>query len=289
MSKLYKISTEAKKVDEAIAAKHLVLPLSKIIGVVRNEDGEVLDEKQPLLKDGSYFVKFIKEEKSVNYTPASTTFTFKCDLKEKKLPYELKTHIRAVEETQFGEKNLGAIIDSDFIFADTDLEYYIDFTDKVVYAVDNQDVETEAEVLDDVNVLLEDPRTVAYHTEYPTEKDDWSEALGIEKPEEPEEPKEEPKPEDPKPEEPKKEEPKEEPKEDSKKEEEPKKEEPKEEPKKEDPKPEPKPEFKPEVKKPEVKESSDDKSKSSKKHKVIGVVVAVVVLAVIVGLAIYHM
>lgn len=283
MSKLYKISTEAKKVDEAIAAKHLVLPLSKIIGVVRNEDGEVLDEKQPLLKDGSYFVKFIKEEKSVNYTAASTTFTFKCDLKEKKLPYELKTHIRAVEETQFGEKNLGAIIDSDFIFADTDLEYYIDFTDKVVYAVDNQDVETEAEVLDDVNVLLEDPRTVAYHTEYPTEKDDWSEALGIEKPEEP-------KPEDPKPEEPKKEEPKEEPKED------PKKEEPKEEPK-EDPKPEPKPEEKPEpkpevqpeVKKPEVKESSDDKSKSSKKHKVIGVVVAVVVLAVIVGLAIYHM
>lgn len=275
MSKLYKISTEAKKVDEAIAAKHLVLPLSKIIGVVRNEDGEVLDEKQPLLKDGSYFVKFIKEEKSVNYTAASTTFTFKCDLKEKKLPYELKTHIRAVEETQFGEKNLGAIIDSDFIFADSDLEYYIDFTDKVVYAVDNQDVETEAEVLDDVNVLLEDPRTVAYHTEYPTEKDDWSEALGIEKPEEP-------KPEDPKPEEPKKEEPKEEPKED------PKKEEPKEEPK-EDPKPEPKPEVQPEVKKPEVKESSDDKSKSSKKHKVIGVVVAVVVLAVIVGLAIYHM
>ena len=152
MSKLYKISTEAKKVDEAIAAKHLVLPLSKIIGVIRNEDGEVLDEKQPLLKDGSYFVKFIKEEKSVNYTAASTTFTFKCDLKEKKLPYELKTHIRAVEETQFGEKNLGAIIDSDFIFADSDLEYYIDFTDKVVYAVDNQDVETEAEVLDDVNV-----------------------------------------------------------------------------------------------------------------------------------------
>ena len=288
MSKLYKILTEAKKVDEAIAAKHLVLPLSKIIGVVRNEDGEVLDENQPLLKDGSYFVKFIKEEKSVNYTAASTTFTFKCDLKEKKLPYELKTHIRAVEETQFGEKNLGAIIDSDFIFADTDLEYYIDFTDKVVYAVDNQDVETEAEVLDDVNVLLEDPRTVAYHTEYPTEKDDWSEVLGIEKPEEP---KEEPKPEDPKPEEPKKEEPKEEPKED------PKKEEPKEDPKKEDPKPEPKPdekpepkpEVQPEVKKPEVKESSDDKSKSSKKHKVIGVVVAVVVLAVIVGLAIYHM
>lgn len=278
MSKLYKISTEAKKVDEAIAAKHLVLPLSKIIGVVRNEDGEVLDEKQPLLKDGSYFVKFIKEEKSVNYTAASTTFTFKCDLKEKKLPYELKTHIRAVEETQFGEKNLGAIIDSDFIFADTDLEYYIDFTDKVVYAVDNQDVETEAEVLDDVNVLLEDPRTVAYHTEYPTEKDDWSEALGIEKPEEL-------KPEDPKPEEPKKEEPKEEPKED------PKKEEPKEEPK-EDPKPEPKPEEKPEPKpevQPEVKEPSDDKSKSSKKHKVIGVIVAVVVLAVIVGLAIYHM
>ena len=272
MSKLYKISTEAKKVDEAIAAKHLVLPLSKIIGVVRNEDGEVLDEKQPLLKDGSYFVKFIKEEKSVNYTAASTTFTFKCDLKEKKLPYELKTHIRAVEETQFGEKNLGAIIDSDFIFADSDLEYYIDFTDKVVYAVDNQDVETEAEVLDDVNVLLDDPRTVAYHTEYPTEKDDWSEALGIEKPEDP---KEEPKPEDPKKEDPKPEEPK--------------KEEPKEEPKKEDPKPEPKPEFKPEVKKPEVKESSDDKSKSSKKHKVIGVVVAVVVLAVIVGLAIYHM
>lgn len=275
MSKLYKISTEAKKVDEAIAAKHLVLPLSKIIGVVRNEDGEVLDEKQPLLKDGSYFVKFIKEEKSVNYTAASTTFTFKCDLKEKKLPYELKTHIRAVEETQFGEKNLGTIIDSDFIFADSDLEYYIDFTDKVVYAVDNQDVETEAEVLDDVNVLLEDPRTVAYHTEYPTEKDDWSEALGIEKPEESEEPKEEPKPEDPK---------KEEPKEDPKKEEEPKKEEPK-----EDPKPEPKPEVQPEVKKPEVKESSDDKSKSSKKHKVIGVVVAVVVLAVIVGLAVYHM
>nr|DAR60980.1 MAG TPA: hypothetical protein [Caudoviricetes sp.] len=281
MSKLYKILTEAKKVDEAIAAKHLVLPLSKIIGVVRNEDGEVLDENQPLLKDGSYFVKFIKEEKSVNYTAASTTFTFKCDLKEKKLPYELKTHIRAVEETQFGEKNLGAIIDSDFIFADSDLEYYIDFTDKVVYAVDNQDVETEAEVLDDVNVLLEDPRTVAYHTEYPTEKDDWSEVLGIEKPEEP---KEEPKPEDPKPEEPKKEEPKEEPKEDPKKEEEPKREEPK-----EDPKPEPKPEVQPEVKKPEVKESSDDKSKSSKKHKVIGVVVAVVVLAVIVGLAIYHM
>lgn len=278
MSKLYKISTEAKKVDEAIAAKHLVLPLSKIIGVVRNEDGEVLDEKQPLLKDGSYFVKFIKEEKSVNYTAASTTFTFKCDLKEKKLPYELKTHIRAVEETQFGEKNLGAIIDSDFIFADTDLEYYIDFTDKVVYAVDNQDVETEAEVLDDVNVLLEDPRTVAYHTEYPTEKDDWSEALGIEKPDEPEEPKEDPKPEDPK---------KEEPKEDPKKEEEPK-EEPKPEPKP-DEKPEPKPEVQPEVKKPEVKESSDDKSKSSKKHKVIGVVVAVVVLAVIVGLAIYHM
>lgn len=274
MSKLYKISTEAKKVDEAIAAKHLVLPLSKIIGVVRNEDGEVLDENQPLLKDGSYFVKFIKEEKSVNYTTASTTFTFKCDLKEKKLPYELKTHIRAVEETQFGEKNLGAVIDSDFIFADTDLEYYIDFTDKVVYAVDNQDVETEAEVLDDVNVLLEDPRTVAYHTEYPTEKDDWSEALGIEKPEEP-------KPEDPKPEEPKKEEPKEEPKED------PKKEEPKEDPKPE-PKPEEKPEPKPEVQ-PEVKEPSDDKSKSSKKHKVIGVVVAVVVLAVIVGLAIYHM
>lgn len=283
MSKLYKILTEAKKVDEAIAAKHLVLPLSKIIGVVRNEDGEVLDENQPLLKDGSYFVKFIKEEKSVNYTAASTTFTFKCDLKEKKLPYELKTHIRAVEETQFGEKNLGAIIDSDFIFADTDLEYYIDFTDKVVYAVDNQDVETEAEVLDDVNVLLEDPRTVAYHTEYPTEKDDWSEVLGIEKPEEPEEPKEEPKPEDPKPEE-----PKEEPKEDSKKEEEPKKEDPKPEPKPEE-KPEPKPEVQPEVKKPEVKESSDDKSKSSKKHKTIGVVVAVVVLAVIVGLAIYHM
>lgn len=279
MSKLYKISTEAKKVDEAIAAKHLVLPLSKIIGVVRNEDGEVLDEKQPLLKDGSYFVKFIKEEKSVNYTAVSTTFTFKCDLKEKKLPYELKTHIRAVEETQFGEKNLGAIIDSDFIFADTGLEYYIDFTDKVVYAVDNQDVETEAEVLDDVNVLLEDPRTVAYHTEYPTEKDDWSEVLGIEKPEEP---KEEPKPEDPKPEEPKKEEPKEEPKED------PKKEDPKPEPKP-DEKPEPKPEVQPEVKKPEVKESSDDKSKSSKKHKVIGVVVAVVVLAVIVGLAVYHM
>ena len=279
MSKLYKISTEAKKVDEAIAAKHLVLPLSKIIGVVRNEDGEVLDEKQPLLKDRSYFVKFIKEEKSVNYTAASTTFTFKCDLKEKKLPYELKTHIRAVEETQFGEKNLGAIIDSDFIFADTDLEYYIDFTDKVVYAVDNQDVETEAEVLDDVNVLLEDPRTVAYHTEYPTEKDDWSEALGIEKPEEP---KDEPKPEDPKPEEPKKEEPKEEPKED------PKKEDPKPEPKP-DEKPEPKPEVQPEVKKPEVKESSDDKSKSSKKYKVIGAVVAVVVLAVIVGLSIYHM
>lgn len=283
MSKLYKISTEAKKVDEAIAAKHLVLPLSKIIGVVRNEDGEVLDEKQPLLKDGSYFVKFIKEEKSVNYTAASTTFTFKCDLKEKKLPYELKTHIRAVEETQFGEKNLGAIIDSDFIFADSDLEYYIDFTDKVVYTVDNQDVETEAEVLDDVNVLLEDPRTVAYHTEYPTEKDDWSEVLGIEKPEEPEEPKEEPKPEDPKPEE-----PKEEPKEDSKKEEEPKKEDPKPEPKPEE-KPEPKPEVQPEVKKPEVKESSDDKSKSSKKHKTIGIVAAVVVLAVIVGLAIYHM
>lgn len=199
MSKLYKISTDAKKVDEAIASKHLVLPLSKILGVVRDEDGEVLDENQPLLKEGSYFVKFIKEEKSVNYTQDSITYTFKCDVKEKRLPYEFKTHIRAVEETLFGEKNLGVIIDSDFIFADSNLEYYIDFTDKVVYTVDNDDIETEAEVLDDVNVLLLDPRTVAYHTEYPTEKDDWSEALGIEKPEEPEEPKEEPK-EDPKPE-----------------------------------------------------------------------------------------
>lgn len=204
MSKLYEILTDAKKVDEAIASKHVILPLSKLIGVVRDEDGEVLDENQDLLTTDPYFVKFIKEEWSKNYTQDSLTYTFKCKVKEKDLPHEAKIHVRCVEETKFGETNLGTIIDSDFIFADSNLEYYVDFTDKKIYAVDNEDVETEAEVLEDVNVLLEKPRTVAYHTEYPTEEDDWSQALGIEKPDVPPVPNPEPKPEpqpEPKPEE----------------------------------------------------------------------------------------
>ena len=156
-----------------------------------------------------------------------------------------------MEETKFGETNLGTIIDSDFIFADSNLEYYVDFTDKKIYAVDNEDVETEAEVLEDVNVLLEKPRTVAYHTEYPTEEDDWSEALGIEKPDVPPVPKPEPKPE---------------------------------------PQPEPKPEPKPEEKKPESKDKDNsDDSKSSKKRNIAGIVAAVIILVAIVGLTIYHM
>nr|DAX15802.1 MAG TPA: hypothetical protein [Caudoviricetes sp.] len=266
MSKLYEILNDAKKVDAAIAAKHVILPLSKILGVVRDQDGELLVEKQDLLTVNPYFVKFIREEKSVNYTKDSITYTFKCDVKEKDLPHEAKIHVRCVEETNFGEKNLGTVIDSDFIFADSNLEYYIDFTDQVVYAVDNEDVETESEVLDDVNVLIEVPRTVAYHTEYPTEEDDWSGALGIEKPEKPipdpvPEPQPEPKPEEPKPEEPAPQDPK-----------------------PEDPKPEPKPQPE-EDKKPEDKK---DCKKSSKKFKIAGIVLAVVVLVAIVGLTIYN-
>ena len=251
MSKLYEILTDAKKVDEAIASKHVILPLSKLIGVMRDEDGEVLDENQDLLTNDPYFVKFIKEEWSKNYTQDSLTYTFKCKVKEKDLPHEAKIHVRCVEETKLGETNLGTIIDSDFIFADSNLEYYVDFTDKKIYAVDNEDVETEAEVLEDVNVLLEKPRTVAYHTEYPTEEDDWSEALGIEKPDVPPVPNPEPKPE---------------------------------------PQPEPKPEPKPEEKKPESKDKDNsDDSKSSKKRKIVGIVAAVIILVAIVGLTIYHM
>lgn len=266
MSKLYEILNDAKKVDAAIAAKHVILPLSKILGVVREQDGELLVEKQDLLTVNPYFVKFIREEKSVNYTKDSITYTFKCVVKEKDLPHEAKIHVRCVEETNFGEKNLGTVIDSDFIFADSNLEYYIDFTDQVVYAVDNEDVETESEVLDDVNVLIEVPRTVAYHTEYPTEEDDWSGALGIEKPEKPipdpvPEPQPEPKPEEPKPEEPAPQDPK-----------------------PEEPKPEPKPQPE-EDKKPEDKK---DCKKSSKKFKIAGIILAVVVLVAIVGLTIYN-
>ena len=69
-----------------------------------------------------------------------------------------------MESKEYGEVITSTIVDTEVYYKSNKDEFYIDFTGLVCYRVNNDDVENEAEVLDDVQELYREPRVVAYHS-----------------------------------------------------------------------------------------------------------------------------
>ena len=140
----YEILQDGAKLDEAIKAENVVLPLSKLVGLQFNKNGSLLLE-QPVLDNKLSNIIFVKEQYPKDYN-------------EKTLLYNIILKPITVDKSNKDE-------------------FYIDFTGLVCYRVNNDDVENEAEVLDDVQELYREPRVVAYHSKSEKNIPGWETVL----------------------------------------------------------------------------------------------------------------
>lgn len=171
----YEILQDGAKLDEAIKAENVVLPLSKLVGLRFNEDGSLLLE-QPVLDNKLSNIIFVKEQYPKDYNEKSLLYNiiFKPITVDKEV---ISFKVKIVESKEYGEVITSTIVDTEVYYKSNKDEFYIDFTGLVCYRVNNDDVENEAEVLDDVQELYRDPRVVAYHSKSEKNIPGWETVL----------------------------------------------------------------------------------------------------------------
>jgi len=168
----YEILQDGAKLDEAIKAENVVLPLSKLVGLRFNEDGSLLLE-QPVLDNKLSNIIFVKEQYPKDYN--EKTLLYNIILKPITVDKEvISFKVKIVESKEYGEVITSTIVDTEVYYKSNKDEFYIDFTGLVCYRVNNDDVENEAEVLDDVH---RDPRVVAYHSKSEKNIPGWETVL----------------------------------------------------------------------------------------------------------------
>lgn len=171
----YEILQDGAKLDEAIKAENVVLPLSKLVGLQFNEDGSLLLE-QPVLDNKLSNIIFVKEQYPKDYNEKSLLYNI--ILKPITVDKEvISFKVKIVESKEYGEVITSTIVDTEVYYKSNKDEFYIDFTGLVCYRVNNDDVENEAEVLDDVQELYRDPRVVAYHSKSEKNIPGWETVL----------------------------------------------------------------------------------------------------------------
>lgn len=171
----YEILQDGAKLDEAIKAENVVLPLSKLVGLRFNEDGSLLLE-QPVLDNKLSNIIFVKEQYPKDYNEKSLLYNI--ILKPITVDKEvISFKVKIVESKEYGEVITSTIVDTEVYYKSNKDEFYIDFTGLVCYRVNNDDVENEAEVLDDVQELYRDPRVVAYHSKSEKNIPGWETVL----------------------------------------------------------------------------------------------------------------
>lgn len=171
----YEILQDGAKLDEAIKAENVVLPLSKLVGLRFNEDGSLLLE-QPVLDNKLSNIIFVKEQYPKDYN--EKTLLYNIILKPITADKEvISFKVKIVESKEYGEVITSTIVDTEVYYKSSKDEFYIDFTGLVCYRVNNDDVENEAEVLDDVQELYRDPRVVAYHSKSEKNIPGWETVL----------------------------------------------------------------------------------------------------------------
>ena len=171
----YEILQDGAKLDEAIKAENVVLPLSKLVGLRFNEDGSLLLE-QPVLDNKVSNIIFVKEQYPKDYNEKSLLYNI--ILKPITVDKEvISFKVKIVESKEYGEVITSTIVDTEVYYKSNKDEFYIDFTGLVCYRVNNDDVENEAEVLDDVQELYRDPRVVAYHSKSEKNIPGWETVL----------------------------------------------------------------------------------------------------------------
>lgn len=171
----YEILQDGAKLDEAIKAENVVLPLSKLVGLGFNEDGSLLLE-QPVLDNKLSNIIFVKEQYPKDYNEKSLLYNI--ILKPITVDKEvISFKVKIVESKEYGEVITSTIVDTEVYYKSNKDEFYIDFTGLVCYRVNNDDVENEAEVLDDVQELYRDPRVVAYHSKSEKNIPGWETVL----------------------------------------------------------------------------------------------------------------
>lgn len=171
----YEILQDGAKLDEAIKAENVVLPLSKLVGLRFNEDGSLLLE-QPVLDNKLSNIIFVKEQYPKDYN--EKTLLYNIILKPITVDKEvISFKVKIVESKEYGEVITSTIVDTEVYYKSNKDEFYIDFTGLACYRVNNDDVENEAEVLDDVQELYRDPRVVAYHSKSEKNIPGWETVL----------------------------------------------------------------------------------------------------------------
>lgn len=171
----YEILQDGAKLDEAIKAENVVLPLSKLVGLRFNEDGSLLLD-QPVLNNKLSNIIFVKEQYPKDYN--EKTLLYNIILKPIAVDKEvISFKVKIVESKEYGEVITSTIVDTEVYYKSNKDEFYIDFTGLVCYRVNNDDVENEAEVLDDVQELYRDPRVVAYHSKSEKNIPGWETVL----------------------------------------------------------------------------------------------------------------
>lgn len=171
----YEILQDGAKLDEAIKAENVVLPLSKLVGLIFNEDGSLLLD-QPVLDNKLSNIIFVKEQYPKDYN--EKTLLYNIILKPITVDKEvISFKVKIVESKEYGEVITSTIVDTEVYYKSNKDEFYIDFTGLVCYRVNNDDVENEAEVLDDVQELYRDPRVVAYHSKSEKNIPGWETVL----------------------------------------------------------------------------------------------------------------
>lgn len=171
----YEILQDGAKLDEAIKAENVVLPLSKLVGLRFNEDGSLLLE-QPVLENKLSNIIFVKEQYPKDYN--EKTLLYNIILKPITVDKEvISFKVKIVESKEYGEVITSTIVDTEVYYKSNKDEFYIDFTGLVCHRVNNDDVENEAEVLDDVQELYRDPRVVAYHSKSEKNIPGWETVL----------------------------------------------------------------------------------------------------------------
>ena len=171
----YEILQDGAKLDEAIKAENVVLPLSKLVGLRFNEDGSLLLE-QPILDNKLSNIIFVKEQYPKDYN--EKTLLYNIILKPITVDKEvISFKVKIVESKEYGEVITSTIVDTEVYYKSNKDGFYIDFTGLVCYRVNNDDVENEAEVLDDVQELYRDPRVVAYHSKSEKNIPGWETVL----------------------------------------------------------------------------------------------------------------
>ena len=167
----YEILQDGAKLDEAIKAENVVLPLSKLVGLQFNEDGSLLLD-QPVLNNKVSNIIFVREQYPKDYN--EKTLLYNIILKPITVDKEvISFKVKIVESKEYGEVITSTIVDTEVYYKSNKDEFYIDFTGLVCYRVNNDDVENEAEVQE----LYRDPRVVAYHSKSEKNIPGWETVL----------------------------------------------------------------------------------------------------------------